>query len=287
VAYLEKLKDQPAGKYSEELLAIDDESGPWLAETQQSSLVAKANYPRFDVDADEGVIWFGDDQRNGLVARIHTIGSYSPADGAFVWAWTNDKLAALSMQPKQVADDHGDVSEFEVSLIEADELKAWTLSAAVAYLMKADGCFRLPGELQLFVALTDTTEIAPDDPRAKLLQQDPEAAAAALAEFAGQGALRVGAALVEELGKETPALDPLIETLYRFCDRLDAMGASPVGQDTPAATQAAEIAKQLRHAALELSLPPGHPGLAPAAQQVLRTLESIAREFGAWPEPSS
>ena len=36
MAYLEKLKDHPAGTDSEELLAIDDESGPWLAETQRS-----------------------------------------------------------------------------------------------------------------------------------------------------------------------------------------------------------------------------------------------------------
>ncbi|MBW2526419.1 MAG: hypothetical protein JRI23_19725 [Deltaproteobacteria bacterium] len=284
MAYLETLKDHPAGKYSPELLSIDEQSGPWLAETQRTSPVARGDYPRFDADLEEGVIWFGDDRTNGLVARMHAIGSYSPDDGAFVWAWTNEMLAALSARPKQVADDHADVSEFEVSLIEADELKAWTLAAAVAYLMKADACFRLPGELQLFVALTDLTVLEPDDPRARRLDRDPAGAAAALGEFAGQGALRIGAALVEQAQQESPSFDGVIEVLHRFCDRLEAMGSSPVGRDTPAAQRAAEIAAELRRAALSLSLPPGHPEAARAAQGVLAALEAIAREFGAWPE---
>lgn len=283
MAYLEKLRGAKPGRYSEDLLAVDEQSGPWLAKTQQSSPIDEKRYPRFDVDANEGVIWFGDEERNGLVASLHAIGSYSPEDQAFVWAWTNEKLAPLSVHAKQIADDHPEIDEFEVSLIEADELKSWTLAGAVAFLMKADACYRLPGEVQLFVALTDLTEIPPDDPRANRLRRDDETAAQALAAFAGQGALRIGAAVAEELEQESPSFDPLIDVLYRYCERLEAMNVSPVGAGTPAAATATEIAARVRQATLGLSLPPGHPERPAAARKLLDILEQIAKEQGAWP----
>lgn len=286
MAYLEKTHGLPAGRYSDELLAIDAESGPWLAESQKTSAVATGNYPRFELDLDEGVIWFGDEQTNGLVARAHVIGSYSPEDKAWVWGWTNERLGRYAVRARQAAEDHPEVNEFSLSLIEADEPKAWTLAAAVAYLMKGEACYRVPGALQLFVALTDLTEIDPSDPRAVRRSRDPDAAREALREFAGAAALRIGAALVDAVGDERQGLDGIIEVLHRFCERLDELSVSPVGRGTPAAEEATALAARLRRTALTLSLPPGHPDEPAAVQAALKTLEEVARQYDAWPTDS-
>jgi hypothetical protein len=174
------------------------------------------------------------------------------------------------------------VPEFALTLIQADELKAWTLAAAVGYLMKADTCFRLPGPLQLFVALTDVTEIAPDDPRAQRRTQDAEQAAEALREYAGPAALHLGTMLVEEL--KGGRLDPVVQAVHRVCERLEVLGKSPVGRDTPAAAEATELAGRLRQGAMGLSLPPGHPQLGAAVQHMLDLLEAVAKQHGAWPD---
>lgn len=282
VAYLDRSKGTPPFEYSPELLEIDEKSGPWLAESQRKPVIAQDKYPRWDLDLAEEVIWFGDEERRGLVARVHTIGSLSTDDGVWVWAWTNDELARPSARAQKICEDHSEVPEFGLTLIKADETVAWTLTAAVAHLMGAEACYRLPGELQMFVALTDIQLIEPSDPRAKRPVRDDAAAAAALTEFAGPAALRIGALVVETL--KDGQLDKVIEVLYRFCERLEELATSPVGQGTPAAGEGAELAGKLRQAALSLSVPPGHPGLAEAVKGLLDLLESTARQYGAWPE---
>jgi len=284
VAYLDQAQGKPPAELSSELLEIDETSGPWLAETQRKPVIAQDKYPRWDLDLAEEVIWFGDEERQGIVARVHTIGSYSVDDGVWVWAWTNEELARPSAGAQQVCEDHSEVPEFGLTLIKGDETMAWTLAAAVAHLMGAEACYRLPGALQMFVALTDITPIDPSDPRAKRPLQDSAGAAAALGEFAGPAALRIGGLVVETL--KDGQLDKVIDVLYRFCERLEEMATSPVGQGTPAASEATEHAGQLRQAALSLSVPPGHPALAEAVKGLLDLLERIARQYGAWPEES-
>ncbi|MBW2459533.1 MAG: hypothetical protein JRI68_33880, partial [Deltaproteobacteria bacterium] len=148
--------------------------------------------------------------------------------------------------------------------------------------MGAETVYRLPGEVQLYVGLTDSTAIDPSDPRAKRPVPDDSSAAEALKEFAGPAALRVGGLLVETL--EKGALDKVIEVLYRFCERLEELGTSPIGRGTAAAKEAADHAAKLRQGALSLSVPPGHPGLGDAVKQVLDQLEAMAKQYGAWPE---
>jgi len=282
VAYLEKVKGEPPGEYSVQLLEIDETSGPWLAETQRNPIVRQDEHPRWELDLQEEVIWFGDDERNAIVARIHTIGSYSEDDGVWVWAWTNDALERPSAVVHQICEQHAEVPEFGLTLINANETKAWTLAAAVAHLMNAETVYRLPGELQMFIALTDVTPIDPSDPRAIRPVQDEGAASEALREFAGPAALRIGGLLVETL--KDGAVDKVIEVLYRFCERLEELSTSPVGRGTQAAKEAADHAAKLRQTALALSVPPGHPGLAEGVKQVLDLLEALAKQYDAWPE---
>jgi len=285
VAYLEQTQGKPPGQYSEQLLAIDAESGPWLTRTQRTSTLLRSGCPRWELDLDEEVIWFGDEQRNSAVAAVQAIGTFSPEDGQWVWAWTGPPLANHATVAQRVCDTHPEVPEFQQQIIPADRLKAWTLAASVAYLIKAEGCFRLPGELELFVGLFNVTELAPDDPRAERRGQDPEQAREALAGFAGPAALEIGKRILR--GLEDGQLDSAIETIYRVCENLEALAASPVGKDTPAAEEAAELAQKMRKQVMGLSLPPGHPELGASVKAVLAELEWIARRYGALPEEPS
>ncbi len=202
-----------------------------------------------------------------------------------MWAWTSEKLARASKRAEQVRDEHPEVPEFGLTLIKAEEVKAWTLATAVAYLMKVDVCYRLSGALQLFVGLTDITELDASDPRAKRPKQDPAAAAQALREYAGPASVHLGSMLFEAL--KGGSLGPVVEVIYGFCERLEDLSASPVGRDTPAAEEAAGLAQRLRRAAESLSVPPGHPTLAQAVKQTLDLLEGTAKDYDAWPEQSA
>ena len=90
------------------------------------------------------------------------------------------------------------------------------------------------------------------------------------------------AVLVEKADEQD--LDPVIGALHGLADSLQELGESPIGQGTPAAAEAKELAQLLRQAAVGLSLPPGHPSLPDAAKQVLTLLEEAARHYGVWPE---
>ncbi len=284
MAYLERIKGLPPATYSPELIEIDKESGPWLERTQANSLIVKRNLPRWDLDLDEGVIWFGDDEHNEIVTAIQAIGTYSASDRQWIWAWTSPQLNRYAAAAKQVRDAHPEVGEFTDELITAEPAGAWTLAAAMAHCMKAQECYRLPtGEVDLYVALFEITEIGPDDPRYQKPKQDPDKARQALTEYAGQMALHVGAVLLETV-KNNEGLDPVIEVIYRFCEKLEALPKSPVGKDTPAGAEATELAQRLRQAALSLSVPPGHPALADAAKALLGLLEEVAKKYEAWPQ---
>jgi hypothetical protein len=282
MAYLERQEGKPEGDYSPELLEIDEVSGPWLAETQRSSAIARANLPRWDLDLEEGVMWFGDEERHGIVAAIQALGTFSSEEQKWIWAWAMPPLARHAELARKASQDHPDVPEFQQDILDCDATKGWTLAAAMAHTLGAEACYRLPNEgLELFVALHEITELDPSDPRSRRLAQDADLARSALSEYAGPAALHIGAMLLEAV-KEEP-LDPVIGAIHALCDKLDALGQSPVGRETPAASEAAELSQRLRGGVLGLSLPPGHPGLVEGAKQVLALLEETARRYGSWP----
>ncbi len=279
MAYLEREQGEPEGEYSPEFLEIDEVAGPWLVETQKSSVIAASGFPRWDLDLDQRVIWFGDDERNGIVAGLQALGTFSPEDQTWIWANAIPELAQHAEASQKARQDHPDVEEFQQELLKCNATKAWILAAAMAHTIKAKACYRLPSEgLILFVALFDIVELEPSDPRCKRLAQDADVAQGALSEFAGPAALHLGAMLVQALEKE--ALDPVIGAIHGFSDQLIALGESPVGRDTPAAAEAAELSQRLREGVMGLSLPPGHPELPEGVERVLAVLEETAKRYG-------
>ncbi len=283
MSYLEKQKGiQPGDDYSPTFLELDAVSGPWLVKVQQESVVAK--YPSWDLNADEGVITFGDNERTGVVASIQILGTYSADDSTWLWGWSSPEIGQEAAKTAQVRDDHEEIPELTTPTYSCTKIKAWSVAAAAAHAMRAESCYCLPGEVDLFVALFDITELGDDDPRAAHKTSEPEAASRALAEFVGPAALNTGGLLLDALRTDEVPMDEVIAAIHAVSDNLAELARSPVGQGTPAASEAEQLAGVLRQGALALSVPPGHPSLEDGARQMLALLQDIAKRYGAWPE---
>jgi hypothetical protein len=284
VGYFDDKMGQPPCSFSPEFLEIDAEAGPWLSESQQGTPIDMERYPNYELELEEGVIWFGDQEHRGVVAAVQLVGSYTEEDHTWLWAWANPKSAEPLVQAvKQLKEEHPDVPEFEEPSHAYPESGAWALAAAAAYKMKSQTCFRLPGEVTLFVALYDITALEEGDPRATRPQQDPDLAMRALEDYAGPAMMHIGALLATKVEGEAPELDPVIAAIHETAENLESLNASPVGRDTPAADEALRLAEVMREAATRLSVPPGTQALTEAIQEVFALLRDIAQQYGVWP----
>ena len=146
MSYLEKQQGIESGEdYSPTFLELDAESGPWLVKVQQESVTGR--YPNWDLNAETGVITFGDDERTGVVASVQILGTYSADDNTWLWGWSSPEMGQQSAATAGVRDNNPDIPELTTPTFKCSETKAWSLSAAAAYAMQADTCYRLPGEI--------------------------------------------------------------------------------------------------------------------------------------------
>ncbi len=281
MSFLEEVNGLPPGPYTPEFLEIDKVSGPWLLESQQKSPAMQPGLSRWELDPEEGVMWLGDEKHNKVVAAYQVLATYTPDDKQFLWAWANERFSGSVEVMEKLRDDHPEVAEFVAPFATCTELGAWTLAAAAAHKLGADVCYRIPGEVQVFVALFEVTRIEPGDPRYLRPVQDPKRAQEALAEYAGATAMAVGGILMVAL--KNGDMNPAIDALYRFSDKLAELGKTPVGAGTPAAAEADALAVQIRQLVVHLSYPPEHPDLLEGVGTVLGVLEEVARRYGAWP----
>jgi hypothetical protein len=233
------------------------------------------------LDLEEGVIWLGDEEHNKVVAEVQLIATYTPDDSQFLWVWANQKFDDSAAPVAAMRDANPDVLEFSEPILTCNEIKSWTLAAAAAYTLKAETCYRLPGDVHTFLALFNVTEIPPTDPRHTRPVRDPDQASKALADYAGATAMAIGGMLI--VGLKNHNMDSSIEALYRFADKLSELGKSPVGKDTPAADEAKSLAELVRQQVIHISYPPEHPDLLEGISKVLSFLEALARKYDAWP----
>lgn len=291
MSYLEEKQELPEEDYSPRFLKIDDESGPWLTECQANSPIAKAGHKEWKLDMERGVIRFTGGQGNDILARFEVLGTYHPEDGSWLWAWSNPKLehlsTAVSSMREKLEGKEGEAVEAVPELTEPNhactEVRAWTMAAAAAFTIKAESCYRLPGDVQTFVALFQITELPDQDQEpAEEREPDPEEAARTLAEYAGPVALNLGGLLIGVVrGEDDATMDQLLGHLHTYCDNLAELANSDLGRGTPAGAEALQLSMALRQSALYLAVPPGSPLLEPALREVLTQLRGIAEKYGA------
>ena len=100
---------------------------------------------RWFVDQDLGTIRFDFADGRGATAPVQIVGTYSRADGTFLWAWDHPGVAeALSADAKRVRDygERNDVAAMTTKLVRISEDDAWRYTAFAALLSGASGAHR-------------------------------------------------------------------------------------------------------------------------------------------------
>ena len=106
-------------------------------------------YEDYFWDQEKGTIVFSTNDVPLVEATIQFVGSYAPSSETWLWAWANDSLEEGLTSEILVVRDHGRQHGFG-KLVEdgwpADEADGWEMTAISAYLLKAKGAYRSPGE---------------------------------------------------------------------------------------------------------------------------------------------
>ncbi|MFO1387589.1 DUF6882 domain-containing protein [Cellvibrio sp.] len=126
------------------------------------------SHKRWMFESDKAKLqFFNQDDQLVLEAEIVDIGSYSPANKTWKWAWAyesiNPVLKAESLRIKEL-EDITDATIFgEKDPVEADEYLAWELAAMAVKHLNALGCYRAfssARNVNMFFAITEVRVIS-------------------------------------------------------------------------------------------------------------------------------
>jgi hypothetical protein len=138
---------------------------------KQASLTERyglGSHKRWMYETDKAMLQFFNHQ-NDLVleADIIDIGSFSPANSTWKWAWAYENISATmkaqSLRVKELEDITDLVIFGEDKAIEADEYLAWELAAMAVKHLGALGCYRAfssARNVNMFFAITHLREFS-------------------------------------------------------------------------------------------------------------------------------
>jgi hypothetical protein len=119
---------------------------------RQERLVADfqlGSWKRYEYDQDTGTLTFSSDGRVGVVADIHIVGSTSKSGGTWLWAWDNstilDHVKHCLADVRAYGEAHG-YSKLTTAKWPGDEHDGWEMTAASAFILRAEGAYRAPHE---------------------------------------------------------------------------------------------------------------------------------------------
>lgn len=80
---------------------------------------------------------------------MQVVGSTSKSGGTWLWSWANDAVLAPATRDMEKVRIYGEAHGFE-KLTRAkwpgDECDGWEMTAAAAYILRAEGGYRAPSE---------------------------------------------------------------------------------------------------------------------------------------------
>jgi len=109
------------------------------------------SWPRYDYDQDAGTLTFSSDGMVGMVgvlADIHIVGSTSKSGGTWLWAWDNpsilENVKHCLGDVRAYGESHG-LEKLTTAKWPGDERDGWEMTAATAFILRAEGAYRAPG----------------------------------------------------------------------------------------------------------------------------------------------
>jgi hypothetical protein len=104
-------------------------------------------YERYDWSQDSGQLVLSQDGKPGVLAEIAFVGSISTTSNTWLWSWANRSNAELVKGPMREVRDFGDARRYHklsAAHWDASEPDGWDMTAIAAYLLKAEGAYRIP-----------------------------------------------------------------------------------------------------------------------------------------------
>lgn len=125
------------------------------------------SWPRYDYDQDAGTLSFSSNGRVGVVADIQIVGSTSKISGTWLWSWDNPSIAervrCCMLDVREYGATHR-LEKLTTPKWPADEYDAWEMTAAAAFILKAEGAYRAPHDNgAVFMVLRNVRRVVPTD----------------------------------------------------------------------------------------------------------------------------
>jgi hypothetical protein len=113
------------------------------------SQYAVGSYERYDWDQETGELVFSHAGHSRVVADIQFVGSVSTQSHTWLWSWANKSLQeSVKQRVRQVrtyGEEHRHL-KLASARWPAEEVDGWEMTAVAAYLLRAKGAYRTPGD---------------------------------------------------------------------------------------------------------------------------------------------
>jgi hypothetical protein len=107
------------------------------------------SWPRYDYDQEAGTLTFSSDLKVEVLADIHIVGSTSKRSGTWLWAWDNpsifENVKHCLVDVRAYGESHG-LEKLTTAKWPGDEHDGWEMTAAVAFILRAEGGYRAPDD---------------------------------------------------------------------------------------------------------------------------------------------
>jgi hypothetical protein len=132
------------------------------------------SWPRYDYDQDAGTLTFSSDGRVSVLADMHIVGTTSKSGGTWLWAWDNpsilEKVTHCLGDVRAYGGLHG-LEKLTTAKWPGDEHDGWEMTAATAFILRAEGAYRVPGDHgALFMVLRNVRRTGDGAPPEKRLE---------------------------------------------------------------------------------------------------------------------
>lgn len=124
-------------------------------------------FDQWNIDQEVGDLIFSNADGTTAVAPAQIIGSYSPGDNTWLWAWENPSIAdgmkSHALQLKEYGETHG-IEKLTTAEWAGAEEDAWAMVALAVKLCEAQGAYRGPaGPVYVFMTFGEVKLSKPNE----------------------------------------------------------------------------------------------------------------------------
>jgi hypothetical protein len=116
-------------------------------------------WPRYHWDQETRQLVFSENGAPKVIADIQFVGSISTKSDTWLWAWANDSVDPQLSSSMHALRDYGEKHSFDHLTSKkwhAHEVDGWEMTSIAAFLLRARGAYRSPGNTGFtFMVITD------------------------------------------------------------------------------------------------------------------------------------